>query len=177
MKDGLMRIAATFFHSAITHEAASSFKDRLQTLLNRPREIRPAIVHVSISTAGGHIDCGIELYNFITNKSRTCKIHTHNVGNVDSTGIIVFLAGVKRYAAPTSTFEFHTARYYINNEAFDKRQLREMCDMLENYDSLTRNIIQENTSLDENRITEFMEASRVINSQEALEFGIIHEIR
>ena len=87
------------------------------------------------------------------------------------------MGGVKRYAAPTSTFKFHTARYYFNNEAFDKRQLREMCDMLENYDSLTRNIIQENTSLDENRITEFMEASRVINSQEALEFGIIHEFR
>ena len=52
-----------------------------------------------------------------------------------------------------------------------------MCNLLENYDALTRNIIQENTSFDENTITEYMEASRVINSQEALESGIIHEIR
>lgn len=172
-----MRIATTFFHSAITHEATSSFENRLQTLLSQPSEKRPTTVHISISSAGGHIDCGIELYNFIKNKSRTCKIHTHNVGNVDSTGIIVFLGGVKRYATPTSTFKFHTSRYYFNNEAFDKRELREMCDLLENYDSLTRNIIQENTSLDENRITEYMEASRVISSQEAVESGIIHEIR
>ena len=171
-----MRIATTFFHSAITHEAASSFESRLQALLNQPRDKRPATINVSISTAGGHIDCGIELYNFI-NKKRTCRIHTHNVGNVDSTGIIVFLGGVKRYAAPTSTFKFHTARYYFNNEAFDKRELKEMCNLLENYDTLTRNIVQENTSLDENTITEYMEASTVIKSQEALESGIIHEIR
>ena len=84
---------------------------------------------------------------------------------------------MKRYAAPTSTFKFHTARYYFNNEAFDKRELKEMCNLLENYDTLTRNIVQENTSLDENTISEYMEASTVIKSQEALESGIIHEIR
>ena len=52
-----------------------------------------------------------------------------------------------------------------------------MCNLLENYDTLTRNIVQENTSLDENTISEYMEASTVIKSQEALESGIIHEIR
>ncbi len=38
------------------------------------------------------------------------KLITHNVGNVDSIGNVIFLAAEERYACSTSTFMFHGVR-------------------------------------------------------------------
>ena len=48
---------------------------------------------------------GMNLYNVM--RAMPFKLITHNVGNVDSIGNAIFLAGVARYACPHSTFMFH----------------------------------------------------------------------
>jgi ATP-dependent protease ClpP protease subunit len=48
---------------------------------------------------------GINIYNVLC--GMPFKLVTHNVGNVDSIGDVVFLAGETRYACAHSTFMFH----------------------------------------------------------------------
>lgn len=62
-------------------------------------------VHLLISTTGGIIPNGIGLYNFL--RSLPMKIIAYNIGNVDSIGNVLFLAGEERYACPQSTFLMH----------------------------------------------------------------------
>ena len=63
------------------------------------------VVHLLLSTPGGSVMHGMNLYNIL--RGLPLELITHNVGNVDSIGNAVFLAGEKRYAAQHSTFMFH----------------------------------------------------------------------
>ena len=62
-------------------------------------------IHLLLSTTGGIVNCGISIYN--TLRALPCKIVTYNVANVDSIGIVVFLAGEERFACQSATFGFH----------------------------------------------------------------------
>ena len=57
------------------------------------------------ASAGGSVMHGLTIYNVLG--GLPAKIIFHNVGNVDSIGNAVFLAGDERYACPHSTFMFH----------------------------------------------------------------------
>ena len=58
-----------------------------------------------LSTPGGSVMNGLNLYNVL--RGLPITLTTHNVGNVDSIGNAIFLAGQIRYACPHSTFMFH----------------------------------------------------------------------
>jgi ATP-dependent protease ClpP protease subunit len=47
-----------------------------------------------LSSPGGHVMLGMNLYNVL--RALPIKLTTHNVGNVDSIGNAVFLAGNPR---------------------------------------------------------------------------------
>jgi ATP-dependent protease ClpP protease subunit len=53
----------------------------------------------------GRVMNGINIYNVL--RGLPAKVVFHNVGNVDSIGNVLFLAGDERYACPHSTFMFH----------------------------------------------------------------------
>jgi ATP-dependent protease ClpP protease subunit len=69
-------------------------------------------VHLLFSTPGGSIMNGFNLYNVL--RAMPFKLVIHNVGNVDSIGNVIFLAGSERVAAPHSTFMFHGAGFDLN---------------------------------------------------------------
>lgn len=69
-------------------------------------------VHLLFSTPGGSIMNGFNLYNVL--RALPMKLIIHNVGNVDSIGNVIFLAGAERRAAPHSTFMFHGAGFDLN---------------------------------------------------------------
>src|SRR5436305_12205134 len=55
-------------------------------------------VYLMISTPGGSVMNGMNLYNVLL--GMPFDLITHNVGNVDSIGNAVFLAGKRRFASP-----------------------------------------------------------------------------
>jgi len=56
-------------------------------------------VHLLLSTPGGNVMNGMNLYNVL--RGMPFKLITHNVGNVDSIGNAVYLAGEERTPALT----------------------------------------------------------------------------
>ena len=63
------------------------------------------MVYLLLSSEVGSVMHGINLYNVL--RALPVKLVTHNVGNVDSIGNAIFLAGEERYACQHSTFMFH----------------------------------------------------------------------
>ena len=53
----------------------------------------------------------------------------------------------------------------------------QLCENLEDYDNMVRKLVCENTKLDQDTVMKYMNKARVIRPQEALENGLIHEIR
>src|SRR5215470_13970185 len=76
-----------------------------------------------LSTPGGNVMSGLTLYN--TLRALPCKVITHNVGNIDSIGNAIFLAGDERYACQHSTFMFHGVGIDVGNMRLEEKNTRE----------------------------------------------------
>ncbi|HVA05475.1 MAG TPA: ATP-dependent Clp protease proteolytic subunit [Acidimicrobiales bacterium] len=81
-------------------------------------------VHLLLSTPGGMVMNGMNLYNVL--KAMPFTLITHNVGNVDSIGNAIFLAGERRLACKHSTFMFHGVAFGTPGPTnLDEKALRE----------------------------------------------------
>src|SRR5258708_2148441 len=83
-------------------------------------------VYLMLSTPGGNVMNGMNIYNVI--RGMPFELITHNVGNVDSIGNAIFLAGNKRYACPHSTFMFHGVGFDLKNHTgrLEEKKLKEL---------------------------------------------------
>ena len=104
-----------------------------------------------ISTPGGSVTFGINLYNLL--RAFPFRLVTHNVGVVGSVGTAVFLAGEERYASPHSKFDFTSGG--IDFEGKDLRQERGVREHLRSIlgaQAKIGEIVDEQTKLDESQI-------------------------
>jgi ATP-dependent protease ClpP protease subunit len=133
-------------------------------------------VYLLFSTPGGNIMNGINLYNVL--RAFPFELTTHNVGNVDSIGNVVFLAGDKRYASPRSTFMFHGVGFDIAaGQRMEERNLKELlASVLADQERMGR-IIAERTNLKANAIRQLFLEAQTKDASYAASNGIVHEIR
>ena len=132
-------------------------------------------VYYLFSTPGGLVANGISLYN--TLKGLPIKITMHNVGNVDSIGNAIFLAGKERFACPASTFMFHGVGFDINSTRFEERQLREKLDNVLSDQRKIGKIIADETSIETDEIEILFREASTKDADFALSKGIVHEIK
>ena len=134
------------------------------------------IVHLLLSTPGGSVMHGMNVYNVL----RGLPIHliTHNAGNVDSIGNAIFLAGVERYACPHSTFMFHGVGIDVNGKVrFEEKNLKEHLASIESNQKRIGDVIRERTALDATSIESFFLNAITKNADDARICGIVHDIR
>jgi ATP-dependent protease ClpP protease subunit len=141
-------------------------------------------VYLMLSTPGGQVMNGLNLYNVL--RGFPIELITHNVGNVDSIGNTVFMAGSKRYACQHSTFMFHGVAAYVQATTgtntgpmavMGERELRERLGGIQADQKRIGSVIKDRTKLDEAAIgTLFLEA-QTKDADWALSCGIIDEIR
>src|SRR5262249_18993902 len=115
-------------------------------------------VHLLLSTPGGDVAAGITIYNML--RGLPYKLITHNVGNVDSIGNAIFLAGDERYACKSATFMYHGVGFNAGQNArFEEKLLRERLDSLMMNQERIAAIIEDRTSLTAEEIAPlFLEA-------------------
>jgi ATP-dependent Clp protease protease subunit len=135
-----------------------------------------AEVQLLLSTPGGVVMNGINLFNVL--RALPFKLVTHNVGNVDSIGNVIFLAGEDRYAAPHSTFMFHGCQANTPpGTQLDSKRLREVLDNIDADELRIASIVEQRSKLDEAQIRTFFREAHTMNAAEAVGAGIIDEIR
>jgi ATP-dependent Clp protease protease subunit len=134
-------------------------------------------VHLLISTPGGSVMNGMNLYNVL--RSMPFELVTHNVGNVDSIGNAVFLSGARRYACPHSTFMFHGVGFdqIAGGARLDEKQLREFLGAVLSDQKRMASIIEERTNLEAAQIEPLFLEAQTKDATYAIGAGIVHEVK
>jgi ATP-dependent protease ClpP protease subunit len=109
-------------------------------------------------------------------KSLPIKTTMHNIGNVDSIGNAIFLAGQERIACPHASFMFHGVGFNAQTERFEERQLREKLDGILAEQTKIGSIIADQTSLKSEEIKGLFREASTKNAQFALDNGIVQSI-
>jgi ATP-dependent Clp protease, protease subunit len=150
--------------------------ESLIALLSSFANQRVPSVYLLLSTPGGSVMHGMNLYNVL--RGMPFELITHNVGNVDSIGNAIFLAGSKRYATPHSTFMFHGVGFDFNGQIrLEEKFLHERLDSILADQKRIGSIITERTKITEEVVkTLFLEA-QTKDAAFAVSNGIVDEIK
>lgn len=133
-------------------------------------------VYLMFSTPGGLVMNGLNLYNVL--RAFPFKLITHNVGNVDSIGNAVFLAGTERYACPHSTFMFHGVGFDMQaGQRLEEKLVREKLDGIMKDQKRIGSIFGQHTNLDARKVGKLFREARTKDADFALDVGIVHDIR
>ena len=136
-----------------------------------------AEVHLLLSTPGGSVMNGMNLYNVL--RSFPFKLVTHNVGNVDSIGNVIFLAADTRYACPHSTFMFHgvQSRRPQGNNRLGAKDLRERLRSVDADEKRMGAIIEERSNLTHKQVLALFREAQTRDAAYAVSSGIVHQVR
>jgi ATP-dependent protease ClpP protease subunit len=131
--------------------------------------------YLMLSSPGGVVMNGLNVYNVL--RGLPINLTTHNVGNVDSIGNAVFLAGATRIACPHSTFMFHGVSFNANpGQNFDERAMRERLASVLSDQKRIGSIIQDRSTLPISKIRAMFRETRTIDATEAIGAGIVHQV-
>jgi len=83
---------------------------QLLDLIDRKRSAGAREFVILLSTQGGDVGSGITAYNYLKAIPKPVTVSTHNIGRVDSIGVIVYCAGSKRMCVPQARFLIHTVK-------------------------------------------------------------------
>ena len=135
---------------------------------------RATVVYLLFSSEGGSVMHGINLYNVL--KGMPFKLVTHNVGNVDSIGNAIFLAGEERYACPHSTFMFHGVGADFTGK-LSVQSIREISGNLLADEARISSIVQQRSKLSESQIRAFFGQAHTMDATEAVSAGLVNDIK
>lgn len=165
-----MTITYLNFHAPITDKSVQS----VIAVVSQLSVAGTTDLELLFSTPGGSVSSGIALYNFL--RAVPLNLTIHNMGNVDSIGNAIFLAGRLRNACPHSTFMFHGVGFDFNNVHFKEQNLRETLQSLQADQTRMASIICDRTSLKTDEAAELFREARTKNANDALVAGIVHTI-
>ncbi|MGI8570472.1 MAG: ATP-dependent Clp protease proteolytic subunit [Methylocella sp.] len=153
------RIVQEKIYVSCSAEINPSTTETLIALLCQQINMRIQEVYLLLSTPGGNVMNGLNLFNIL--RSFPVKLTTHNVGNVDSIGNAIFLAGQERYACPHSTFMFHGIGFDIPGQIrLEEKLLRERLQSVLADQNRIGSIIGERTRLKNRQIKNLFREAR-----------------
>lgn len=133
-------------------------------------------VYLLLSTPGGSVMHGMNLYNVL--RAFPFELVTHNVGNVDSIGNAVFLAGARRYACPHSTFMFHGVGFDVpQHSRLEEKFLKERLDGIMSDQKRIGSVISERTKIRKEDIDKLFLEAQTKDAAFAAGCGIVNEVR
>jgi ATP-dependent protease ClpP protease subunit len=161
------------FSAEINANTTESLLAMMSNLANQGAEE----VVLLLSTPGGNVMNGINLYNVL--RAMPFHLITHNVGNVDSIGSAIFLAGEERYACPHSTFMFHGVTVGVESASarLGEKNLGESLASVQADQKRIGAIIEERTNLEAAQIEPLFLESQTKDSAYAVGTGIVHEVK
>jgi ATP-dependent Clp protease protease subunit len=129
-----------------------------------------------ISSPGGTVFHGLSAYNFL--KGIPAVVTTHNFGSVDSIGDVLFCAGSRRYSVPHARFLLHAVQAnFAQAASLEEPQLEERLKGLRIDIENIAGVIAAGTGRSERSVAQDMLNRTTLNPEQAVEYGLVHEIR
>lgn len=160
------------FAAEIIQQTTETFLGACTQLVNQGADA----LYILLSSPGGAVMNGLTIYNVL--RGLPCEVITHNVGNVDSIGNMVFLAGDRRYACPHATFMFHGVGVDINQKMrLEEKTLRERLGSIQADQRRIGSVIVDRTDISEAEVNNLFLEAVTRDPDYALEREIVHEVR
>ncbi|MEE9167283.1 MAG: ATP-dependent Clp protease proteolytic subunit [Candidatus Neomarinimicrobiota bacterium] len=167
---------APLVYVSFSAEISPATTESLINVMSRLANLEVREVYLLLSTPGGSVMNGMNLYNVL--EGMPFELSIHNVGNVDSIGNAIFLAGQKRYATPNATFIFHGVGFNSpENQRLEEKYFREKLGGLLSDQKRIGDIITGHTDITKQEIEELFRETQTKDATFALDKGLIHEIR
>ncbi len=129
-----------------------------------------------ISSPGGTVFHGLSAYNFL--KGIPARVTTHNFGSVDSIGVVLFCSGARRFSVPHARFLLHGVQAnFPQGASLEEKQLEERLKGLRIDSENIAGVIAANTGKSEESVTEDMLSRTTLNPEQAVAYGLVHEIK
>jgi ATP-dependent protease ClpP protease subunit len=160
------------FSAEINPNTTESLLATVSNIVNQGKQE----IYLMISTPGGSVMHGLNLYNVL--RAFPIKVITHNVGNVDSIGNAVFLAGQERFACPHSTFMFHGVGFdFPGPIRLEEKICKENLEAIRVEHRRIGSVIEERTKLDKEAVAKLFLEAQTKDATYAVGCGIVHEIK
>ena len=160
------------FSGAIQQASVNRFIISLENFFRDQPRIN--LVHVGLATVGGEVNAGIVLFNYL--KGHHLTIHTYNMGNVDSIGVVPFLAGTKRYMTQYSSFTLHGISLQAE-KSFNKETLEEYLSIYKTLEKKIEAILVDNTTMQLDDIKKHHNQGASLGAEESQKYGLVHDIK
>lgn len=129
-----------------------------------------------LATPGGSVMHGMALYNYLS--ALPVELTTFNIGNVDSIGAIVFLAGRHRFACPHSTFMLHPVAFgFQAGQNYEQPDLTAIVQSLEADQARIAGIYAERSGLQNQNALALFNQQKTYSAVEAKAFNFVHEVK
>jgi ATP-dependent protease ClpP protease subunit len=133
-------------------------------------------IHLLLSTPGGSVQHGITMYNLL--RGMPIELITHNTGNVDSIGTVVFLAGKVRRACPQATFMQHgVACGFPGPTQLFEKNLQETLASVQADQGRIADIYKERAGIEKADAEKLFLGETRMTAEDAKTRGLVHEIR
>lgn len=132
-------------------------------------------IYIAISSTGGSVPAGIALFN--TLRALPVTVTMHNIGAIDSTAVVVFLAGQNRYATEESRFMIHAATIKTDKPSLNQCDLAELTKTIHNDQENISKLIAKSTTISQETLKNWFFVAEIITPTKAIELEIISEIR
>lgn len=137
---------------------------RLSRILDELEDVDEIVVN--INSYGGEVSEGLAIYNSL--KNSPAKVVTRCVGFACSAASVIFMAGEEREMCDASLLMIHNAWWYTSGNA---EELRKQADDLDIITSASKQAYLSHVNIDEEKLTELMDAETWIKPSEAVEMG------
>lgn len=133
---------------------------------------------INISSNGGRVFNAVSIHNFLGGL-KDVTIHTHNLGQIDSSANLIFLSGHKRTASKASTFYIHPPQMNITGQgvvSFSIDALKEALNNLRKDQEKIAEIIANKIGKEKQEVITMSNERKPYSSEEAKKLGFIQEI-
>lgn len=156
----------------------SLLADVTDQILSFLLEDQKAPIHLIVTSHGGPTGIGMSFFDTMRNVYKPL-LYTIGSGDVDSSGIIIFLSGERRYVTPNTTLLLHLAgRTFDTPKRFTTPDMESIIkeDTLKDYQYASVIAERSNGKLTPQKVLELMARNTVLSAQEAVEIGIAHAV-
>lgn len=130
-------------------------------------------LRLMLAAGGGEIGSGMNLYTYL--KALPIDVETIAFGEVDVAATIVFLGGKKRIVVDGCRFFFREGRYTILDQTAPVHQHEEVISVFRRELNEMTYIIARETGNDTEVVAQMLHRSKIMQTDEALDFGLAHQ--
>jgi ATP-dependent protease ClpP protease subunit len=150
----------------------------LGTIKKLMEEDPDGTIRLVITSAGGRTGVALGFYDLVRDMLKA-PLETVGSGDVDSAGIILFMAGRKRFLTKNTTMLLHLAgRTFDGSKRFSTAEMESMLREDKLKDFQYASVVAENSGgrLSAENVLELMRNETVLTPPEAVRWGIAHGI-